>query len=66
MEKLTCSASEASLKIGMSKAKTLHLLDTGVMPGIRMGRNWIIPLDALSQWLVETAYEEARERRAKQ
>ena len=63
MEKMTLSASETSLRIGISKAKTLQLLEYGEIPAIRMGRNWLIPEKALEKWLCDRAYEEAKERR---
>ena len=63
MEKLTLSASETSLRIGISKAKTLEMLDQGEIPAVRIGRNWLVPERALQEWLVTRAYEEANERR---
>lgn len=63
MEKKTFSAGETSLRIGISKSKTLQMLDRGEIPAIRIGRNWLVPEKALDEWLTRRAFEEAAERR---
>lgn len=63
MDKKTFSAGETSLRIGISKSKTLQMLDRGEIPAIRIGRNWLVPEKALDEWLVCRAYKEADERR---
>lgn len=63
MEKKTFSAGETSLRIGISKSKTLQMLDRGEIPAIRIGRNWLVPEKALDEWLTSRAFEEAAERR---
>lgn len=64
MNKKTLSAGETSLRIGISKSKTLQMLDRGEIPALRVGRNWLVPEQALDEWLVSKAWEEASERRA--
>ena len=63
MEKKTFSAGETSLRIGISKSKTLEMLSRGEIPAIRIGRNWLVPEKALDEWLNNRAFEEAAERR---
>lgn len=63
MEKKTFSAGETSLRIGISKSKTLEMLSRGEIPAIRIGRNWLVPEKALDEWLNNRAFEEAEERR---
>lgn len=65
MDKYTLSASEAALKIGMSKKKTLDLLNEGVLPGFREGRNWFISERALEEWCYRRSIAKAKERREK-
>ena len=63
MEKMTISASETSKRLGISKESTLRMLELGDIPAIRMGRNWLVPIKALDEWLMEKAKTEAKERR---
>ena len=63
MEKMTISASETSRRLGISKESTLRMLELGDIPAIRMGRNWLVPIKALDEWLMEKAKTEAKERR---
>ena len=63
MNKMTLSAGETSMRIGISKSRTLLMLDRGEIPAIRIGRNWLVPERALDEWLVARAYKEADERR---
>lgn len=63
MDKKTFSAGETSLRIGISKSKTLEMLSKGEIPAIRIGRNWLVPEKALDEWLNNRAFEEAAERR---
>lgn len=63
MDKKTFSAGETSLRIGISKSKTLEMLSRGEIPAIRIGRNWLVPEKALDEWLNNRAFEEAAERR---
>ena len=63
MDKKTFSAGETSLRIGISKSKTLEMLSKGEIPAIRIGRNWLVPEKALDEWLNDRAFEEAAERR---
>ena len=62
MEKMTITASETAQRLGISKARTIRLLEFGQIPAIRMGRTWLVPIKTLEDWLYKTAYEEARER----
>ena len=63
MEKMTISASETARRLGISKESTLRMLELGDIPAIRMGRNWLVPIKALDEWLMERAKTEAKERR---
>ena len=63
MEKMTISASETARRLGISKESTLRMLELGDIPAIRMGRNWLVPIKALDEWLMEKAKTEATERR---
>lgn len=63
MEKITLSANETALRIGISKSKTLEMLHQGEIPAVRIGRNWLVPEEALEKWLIDRAYAEANERR---
>ena len=63
MEKMTISASETARRLGISKESTLRMLELGDIPAIRMGRNWLVPIKALDEWLMEKAKTEAKERR---
>ena len=63
MEKMTISASETAKRLGISKESTLRMLELGDIPAIRMGRNWLVPIKALDEWLMERAKTEAKERR---
>ena len=62
MEKLTLSATETAKLLGISKETTLRLLDFGDIPAVRMGRNWLVPVKTLEEWLIERAKAEAKER----
>ena len=33
-----------------------------ILPAVRFGRNWLVPVKALEEWLIKRAYEEAKER----
>lgn len=62
MEKMTLSASETAQRLGLNKEQTLRLLEFGEIPAVRFGRNWLVPVKALEEWLIKRAYEEAKER----
>lgn len=63
MKKYTISASEAATRIGISKAKTLEMLAFGELPGMRIGRNWLISERALEEWCYTQSIKQAKERR---
>lgn len=49
---------------GCEPSSILERLRTGELPGIKFGRSWVLPRDALIKRLNEIALAEAAERRA--
>jgi excisionase family DNA binding protein len=44
------SVPEISQRLNIGRQAVYALLDQGVMPGIRLGRRWIITRNAYEQW----------------
>lgn len=60
----TLSVAQVANHLDCSEEKVREALNTGDLPGLKYGRDWIIPADALHQRLVEKALAEAAARRA--
>lgn len=60
----TFTVDQVAVVLGCSVEKVREALNTGDLPGLKYGRDWVIPCDALDKRLVEKALEEAAERRA--
>lgn len=63
MEQLVISAAEAAAALNMSDKETLEWLESGELPGYRVGRNWKVPVSLLRAYVVSRAEAEAAERR---
>lgn len=60
----TLTVPEVAGELECSEDKVREALNTGDLPGVKYGRDWVVPADALRQRLVEKALTEAAERRA--
>lgn len=49
--------------LGCTEEIVAERLNNGDLPGVKFGRSWIIPADALRDRLNQKAMEEARDRR---
>lgn len=63
MEKMTISAAETARRLGIRDDTVIWMLECGDIPALRIGRNWLVPVKALEEWLIERAKAEAKERR---
>ena len=60
MTKLALSIEEAAEAINVSVPTMRELINQPDFPAIRMGRSWIIPVDAFSAWLNDQGRAGAR------
>lgn len=51
MEKLLLTVAEAREVLNIGRSKMYELLNTGVIPSVRLGRSLRVPIVALQQWL---------------
>lgn len=51
IEKMTLSVAEASVVMGVSVPTAYRMLRQRDFPAIHIGTRWIIPKDALKEWL---------------
>ena len=42
---------EVARRLGISAQRTRYLLAKGLLPGTRIGRNWVIPRDRFEEYL---------------
>lgn len=63
MDQLNVSIAEAAKMIGVQTSKMLEMVEKGVIPAWRDGRNWKIPIESLREWNKARAVREAAERR---
>ena len=63
MERIVVTPAEAAEALATSKNKVLELLETGMLPAIKVGRNWKIPETLLHRFIEEQAVKEALKRR---
>ena len=61
--KLNVSMAEAAKMVGIQASKMQELLEEGNIPAWRDGRNWKIPISALTEWNESRAYTEAGRRK---
>ena len=45
------TAAEVAAILGLSKVSIYQALASGELPGCRVGARWLVPKDALEQWL---------------
>lgn len=64
MEQLVISAAEAATALNMSDKETLEWLESGELPGYRVGRGWKVPVELLRSYVINRAETEAAERRS--
>ena len=57
--RLALTLDEAAKSIGISRRTAWTLLNSGQMPGTKLGGRWVVPVAALQQWLAERAAEHA-------
>lgn len=60
MEKLALSLEQAAEVIGVSEPTMLTIANQPGFPALKVGRRWIIPVQALAEWLNEQANNQAR------
>lgn len=63
MEKITVSGREAREILGISAEDMKKLLDSGVIPAMRRGNRWHIPVKSLEEYVITQSEKEAWERR---
>jgi excisionase family DNA binding protein len=51
MEKLTLTVKETALLLNLGISKTYELARQNIIPNIRIGRQYIIPMQPLMEWL---------------
>lgn len=49
--------------LGCTEEIVAERINSGDLPGVKFGRSWVIPADALRERLNQKALEEARDRR---
>ena len=47
------TAAEVAAILGISKVSVYQALASEVLPGCRVGARWLVPMEALDQWLHE-------------
>lgn len=52
MEKITYTITEAADALGLSRPTIYKLLRAPGFPAVRIGGRWLIPKDALTDWLL--------------
>lgn len=57
------SVTQVAVMLGCTEEVVAERLNQGDLPGVKYGRSWAIPADALRERLNEKALAEARERR---
>lgn len=60
MDKLALTLEQAAESIGVSAPTMLAIANQPGFPALRVGRRWIIPVQALTEWLNEQANNQAR------
>ena len=54
MEKLTYTVRETAIALNISACKVYDLLGHNIIPHIRVGRRYVVPVEALREWLKST------------
>lgn len=54
-DKLTYTLNDAAIAMNVSRPTMLAMVRRENFPAFRVGRRWIIPIDAFRQWLNEQA-----------
>lgn len=57
MDKLAMNVPELSKVLGLSLSKAYELVRRPDFPSVKVGKRWIIPVDALKGWLDRQAEE---------
>jgi len=57
IEKGVYNRKETAVYLGMAENTLLKLLKNGTIPHIRTGRRILVPIKALDEWLIKTAYQ---------
>ncbi|NLN84455.1 MAG: helix-turn-helix domain-containing protein [Firmicutes bacterium] len=55
--KLALSIPQAADALGLSETFTRQLVYSGELPAVKVGRRWIVPVNALDRWLAERTGE---------
>ena len=63
MNRIIVTATEAAQILGTRPNNIQALLEAGVIPAYKVGRNWKIPYTLLQKYAEDRAIEEAKERR---
>lgn len=50
---LTIGPDKAADKLGLAPGKVRQMLHNGELPGIKLGKRWLIPVKALENWVDE-------------
>ncbi|MEN6459782.1 MAG: helix-turn-helix domain-containing protein [Syntrophomonas sp.] len=50
-EPLTISPEKAADKLGLSPSKIRQMLHSGILPGFKMDKRWLISVKALEAWV---------------
>ena len=60
MTKLAYTLKEAAEAIGVSEPTMHAMVQQPGFPAFRVGKRWVIPMDAFSTWLNDRACEQAK------
>lgn len=55
MEKVTLNVSETAEFLGIGRNKTYRLISNGILPAVKIGRQFRIPIKSLEDWLMNEA-----------
>lgn len=63
MEQLVVTPEEARVALKLGREELKCLLESGILPAYKDGRNWKIPVETLKEYPVKRAEEESSRRR---
>lgn len=55
MKKATLNVSETAEFLGIGRNKTYKLISDGILPAVKIGRQFRIPIKSLEDWLINEA-----------
>ena len=55
MEKATFNVIETAEYLGIGRNQTYNLINNGILPAVKIGRQFRVPIKALEKWLMNEA-----------